>query len=206
MQFTLKQLLLSTTVLAVLAALVADGYCIIALLASSLLVVGLIARDMDRGRRGKALIEFLLLVSIGALVAPSALSTTQGCGQTRLSFTFIVKDAAGRPVEGARVQIREANLISPAAPLASWPGVVGNTDSAGYARLTYQFPSTSLESLCEHTYFAFAPLNYRVYFDSSGFEPADIGVRDFLGDRYDLRRRPPIEPIRIELKRASTAP
>lgn len=70
MQFTRKQLLLATTVLAAIAAMVAGGYCIIAFLASSLFVVGLIARDMDSGRRGRALIEFLLLVSTGALVVP----------------------------------------------------------------------------------------------------------------------------------------
>jgi len=135
-----------------------------------------------------------------------ALSASRGCGLTKLSFTFNLTDADGRPIESARAQIREASLISPAPALASWPGMAGNTDSAGYARLTYDFPATELNGLCEHTYFAFVPRNYRVYFDSPGFGPADIGVRDFLGDKYDLRRREPIEPLRIALKRMSAAP
>jgi hypothetical protein len=206
MQYTLKQLLLVTTSLSVLAALVAAEYCVIAFLTSALFVVGLIARDIDRGRRVRACIECLLLVSAGVLVVPAAFSASRGCGATKLSFMCLVSDAAGRPIEGARVQIRESSLISPTPPLAAWPGVAGNTDSAGYSRLTYDFPSTELKGLCEHTYFAFVPMNYRLYVDSPGFEPADMGVLDFLGDKYDLRRRAPIKPIRIELRRTTTAP
>jgi hypothetical protein len=205
-QFTLKQLLAAMTGVAVLAALAAGGYCVVALLASSLFVVGLIARNVDRGRRKRAFIEFLLLVSAWVLVVPAAFSPVRGCGRTKLSLMFVVSDAADRPIEGARVQIRESNLIAGAAPLAAWPGVAGNADSAGYVRLTYDFPATELEGLCEHSYFAFAPMNYRIYVDAPGFEPADMGIQDFLGDKYDLLRREPIKPIRIALKRTPAAP
>ena len=206
MQITLRQLLATITALAVLAALVGAKHCILAFAGGSLLLVGLIVRVIDQGRRGRTLVECLLLVSAAVVVVPAALAAVRGCGHKTLSLTFIVRDHEKRPIQDALVQLREASLISPGPPLAAWPGVEAATDSAGSVALTYRFPATEIEGLCEHTYFAFIPANYRVYVTASGFEPAGIWVRDRMGDKYDLLLRRPVEPIAIELSRTPKAP
>jgi uncharacterized membrane protein len=74
-QFTLKQLLLATTFLAVLAALAGAGYCELALFALVLTVFGLILlrliRRKDQPRRyHKAAFELLLLAIAWAMFLP----------------------------------------------------------------------------------------------------------------------------------------
>ncbi|HEV7221691.1 MAG TPA: Ig-like domain-containing protein [Pirellulales bacterium] len=206
MQFTLKQLLAAMTGVAVLAALAADGYCELAILAVLLTGFGLILRRLAGRRRQKrryhkAAFESLLLVIVAALILPSATTTAIWDGRARVSLTFIVTEQeSGNPVSGARVEIGQA-------PLSAFRlEAQAATDSQGRATINITLPASGRDRLCEHTGYAFFRPTHWVRVTSPQHAANAAALRDFTGDQYDLRRRAPIKPIRIELKRASPPP
>jgi hypothetical protein len=153
-QFTLKQLLAAMTGVAVLAALAADGYCELAILAVLLTGFGLILRRLAGRRRQKrryhkAAFESLLLVIVAALILPSATTTAIWDGRARVSLTFIVTEQeSGNPVSGARVEIGQA-------PLSAFRlEAQAATDSQGRATINITLPASGRDRLCEHTGYA----------------------------------------------------
>lgn len=206
MQFTLKQLLLVTAI----ASLAGAGHCEVAIFALllavfSLIMWRLIRRKNQPRRYHKAAFELLLLAIVSSLILPTITRSAIWDGRATVSLMFVLTEReTGNPIPGARLEIGHI----PTEPLnasALRVEAQATSDSQGQATINVTLPASGRDSLCKRTGRAFFFPDHWMRVTAPKLASTAHALCEFTGDEYDLRLRPPIEPITIELRRTSKA-